>query len=69
MLDYKEFLKLPEIESAFNDMFEERKDYFRSKSLGDRGMDKELLEATSIKMSFIATDIYFTQMHKDRYIK
>lgn len=69
MLDYKEFLKLPEIESAFNNMFEERKQYFRNESLGDKGLDKELLEVTSIKMSFIATDLHFTGMHKNQYVK
>lgn len=67
MVDYREFLKLPEIEEAFNDMFEERKKYFRDKSLYNTGLNKESLEVICIKMSFIATDLYFTQIHKSKY--
>lgn len=68
-LNYRDFLKLPEIKSAFNDMFEKQKDRFMQEALGDKGFGKEQLEVTSIKMSFIATDMYFTEMHKNRDLK
>jgi hypothetical protein len=65
MPDYKEFLKLPEVKAAFNDMFEKQKKYFRDKSLKGNGFDNPHLEIASIKMSIISTDIHFSQIHKN----
>jgi hypothetical protein len=66
MVDYKEFLKLPEIKAAFNDMFEEKRKYFRDISFSSNGFNKEYLEAASIKMSLITTDLYFSEMHRKK---
>jgi hypothetical protein len=69
MLDYKEFLNLPEIREAFNDMYEKQKQHFRNESFDQRGFDKQHLEIASIKMSVISTDFYFTEIHKNKYLK
>ncbi len=69
MLEYKDFLKLPEVKEAFNDMYEKQKQYFRNKSFDHRGFDKQHLEIASIKMSVISTDLYFSEMHKNKYYK
>lgn len=65
-MEYEEFLKLPEIEEAFEERFTERKKYFREKCLRNNGFDKEHLEMLSMKMSLIENEIYFTEIHKVR---
>ncbi len=62
-MEYREFLKLPEVECGFDTMFTERKEYYRQKC-SSTGFDKEHLELFSIKMAFIETDIFFTEIHK-----
>ncbi len=65
VLDYKEFLKLPYIERNFNSMFTKQKEYFRTKCSAG-GFDKEYTELMSIKMAIISTDLYFTDIHKNK---
>ena len=65
-MDYKEFLKLPEIEGEFDSMFKEQKKYFREK-YSALGFKREHLELVSIKIAFVSTDIYFTEIHRNRY--
>jgi hypothetical protein len=62
VLEYREFLKLPEVECGFDTMFTERKEYYRQKC-SSTGFDKEHLELFSIKMAFMETDIFFTEIH------
>jgi hypothetical protein len=62
-LEYTEFLKQPDIELKFNSMFNEQHDYYLNKSF-DQDFDKVHRELISIKLAFIATDFYFTDMHK-----
>lgn len=66
-MDYKDFLKLPEIKEAFDKMYSAKKRYFREKALGNNRFDREHLEITSIKMSFIATDLYFSDLHRTKF--
>ena len=66
--DYKKFLKLPEIESAFEEMFKEQKNYFKKKC-AVLGFEREHLEAVSIKMAFVSTDFYFTEVHRNKLKK
>lgn len=59
---YEEYLKLPDIEQAFNDMFEERRDYYRLKS-SEFGITADHVELFSIKMAYLSTDIHFTDQY------
>lgn len=61
-LEYREFLKLPEVESEFDSMFTRRKEYYRHKC-SESGFDKSHLELFSIKLAFMETDIHFTEVH------
>lgn len=67
-VEYKEFLKQPEVEQNFNHTFNRQKEYYRQKC-SSVGFDKEHTELLSIKMAFINTDLLFTEMHnKDNNI-
>lgn len=61
-MEYREFLKLPEVKVEFDAMLSERKEYFARKSYSN-AFDKVHLELFCIKMAFMATDTYFTQKH------
>lgn len=67
MHDYKEFLDMPEVRKAFEDMYEKEKQSIKARSLNSTGFDKLHLEIASIKMSVISTDLYFSEIHKNRY--
>jgi len=67
MQDYKEFLEIPEVRKAFEDMYEKEKQSIKNRSLSGTGFDKLHLEIASIKMSVISTDIYFSEIHRTRY--
>ncbi|MEO8513919.1 MAG: hypothetical protein ABI543_10190 [Ignavibacteria bacterium] len=62
-MEYKEFLKQPEIESKFQSMLTEQKEYYLTKRY-IQDFDKVHRELMSIKMAFLATDLYFTNIHK-----
>lgn len=64
-MEYTEFLKLPEIEGKFKSMLNEQHDYYMTKRFV-KNFDKEHRELMSIKMAFITTDLYFTDMHKEK---
>lgn len=61
-LDYSEFLKKPEVEQNFNQMFSRQKEYFSGRC-SRAGFDKEHSELLSIKMAIISTDLHFTELH------
>lgn len=63
VMEYKEFLKQPEIENKFNNMLDEQKRYYMSERF-IRDFDKAHRELMSIKMAFLDTDLYFTSLHK-----
>jgi hypothetical protein len=65
-LEYRDFLKLPDISKKFEEMFAEQKKYFHNKC-SRFGILGENLEAVSIKMAFITTDIYFSEIHRGKY--
>lgn len=65
VLDYTEFLKQPDIERNFNSMFISQKEYYRKKCSLE-GFDKEHTELNSIKLANISTDLYFTDIHKNK---
>jgi len=62
-VDYTEFLKQPDVEQNFNQMFNSQKKYYRERCVTS-GFDKEHTEMLSIKMAFISTDLHFTDIHK-----
>jgi hypothetical protein len=65
-LDYKEYLKLPEVEEQFDSMFTEKREYYRIKCEHD-GFDKEHQEILGIKLAMITTDLCFTEIHRAKY--
>lgn len=67
-MEYKEFLKLPEIEEKFNSMLNEQQNYYMTNRFS-KGFDKEHSKLMSIKMAFITTDLYFTSIHGDKETK
>lgn len=67
-MEYKEYLKLPEIEDKFKNMLDEQQRYYMSERF-DRGFDKEHKALLSIKMAFLTTDLYFTSLHKSENSK
>ncbi len=62
-VEYNEFLKQPEVEQNFNQMFSRQKEYYRQKC-SNVGFDKEHTELMSIKMAIISTDLHFTDLHQ-----
>lgn len=64
-LEYREFLKLPEVVSEFDIMFSRQKEYYRHKC-AQSGFDKSQLELLSIKLAFMETDFYFTELHSNK---
>jgi hypothetical protein len=62
-MDYKDFLKLPEVSVNFDSMYLRQKEYFE-KRYSLRGFDKEENEILSIKTALITTDLYFSEIHK-----
>jgi len=67
-MDYGDFIKLPDIKEEFEVMFAEQRKYFKNKC-STQGYLKENLEAVSIKMAFISTDLYFSEVHRDKFGK
>lgn len=67
IVEYREFLLLPEIKEAFEERYALRKKYFRETCLMQNGFDNEHLEIACMKMSIIDTDLYFTEIHRDKY--
>lgn len=67
IVEYREFLQLPEIKEAFEERYARRKKYFRDKFQEQNGFDNEHLEIACMKMSLIDTDLYFTEIHRDKY--
>lgn len=61
-MEYKEFLQLPEIDSKFQSMLTEQKEYYLKKRY-IQDFDKVHRELMSIKMAFLTTDLYFTSIH------
>lgn len=68
VMDYQDFLKIPEIKRAFNKMLTEKQNYFRDKNYLDNGFDKQHLELACLKMSFITTDMYFSELHRNKVL-
>lgn len=64
ILEYKDFLKIPEIKEKFSIMYDEQKKHFRD-MYRPGGFDKEHLDLVSMKTAFISTDLYFTSLHKE----
>jgi hypothetical protein len=67
-MEYGDFIKLPDINHEFEEMFSRQRKYFKQKC-SDLGILKENLEAVSIKMAFISTDLYFTEVHRNQFGK
>ena len=61
-VDYREFLKQPEVQQNFKSMFDRKKEYYRQQCSAV-GFDKEHTELLSIKMAIISTDLHFTDIH------
>ena len=68
VMEYKEFLKQPEIKDRFNNMLNEQQKYYMTNRF-DQGFDKEHRKLMSIKMAFITTDMYFTSIHEAKNTK
>ncbi len=61
-MQYQEYIKQPVVENKFNTMFEEQKKYFKKK-YSTLGIDGDRLESVAIKIAFVSTDIYFSELH------
>lgn len=64
ILDYIDFLNIPEVKVKFSIMYDEQKSHFRD-LYKTSGFDKEHLDLISMKTALISTDMYFTSLHKD----
>ncbi len=64
VLDYKDFLNIPEIKEKFSIMYDEQKKLFRD-LYKPGGFDKEHLDLVSMKTAIISTDLYFTTLLKE----
>ena len=68
VMEYKEFLKQPEIKDRFNNMLKERQKYYMTNRF-DQGFDKVHCKLMSIKMACITTDMYYTSIHEAKNTK
>ena len=59
-MNYEEYLKLPDIHRAFDNMFEKQRTYYRLKSR-EYGINHDHAELFSIKMAYISADFHFTK--------
>jgi hypothetical protein len=67
-VDYKEFLKQPDVEVNFDSMYRKQKEYF-GRRYSDKGFDKEQKEILSIKTALISTDFFFSEIHESEIRK
>jgi hypothetical protein len=60
-MKYEEYLRSPEIQRAYDNMFDEQRKFYRLRSR-EFGFKEEDAEIYSIKLANVSTDLYFTEI-------